>query len=114
MAHMRRYLYFAVFVSGMTSLALEMAGSRLLGNYFGSSNLVWASIIGLILIYLAVGYFIGGRWADRSPHFSTLYKILAWAGFSGGILPLFARPVLRRLRRQHDKRRSKVHRRRRR
>jgi spermidine synthase len=79
----------------MTSLALEMAGSRLLGNYFGSSNLIWASIIGLILIYLAVGYFIGGRWADRSPHFSTLYKILAWAGFTGGILPLFSRPVLR-------------------
>jgi len=92
---MRRYLYFAVFVSGMTSLALEMAASRLLGNYFSSSNLVWASVIGLILIYLAVGYYVGGRWADRSPHFATLFKILAWAGFSGGILPLVARPVLR-------------------
>ncbi len=94
MAPMRRYLYFAVFVSGMTSLALEMAASRLVGNYFGSSNMVWASIIGLILIYLAVGYFIGGRWADRSPHYATLYRVMAWAGFSGGILPLIARPIL--------------------
>ncbi|HEY9089333.1 MAG TPA: fused MFS/spermidine synthase [Anaerolineaceae bacterium] len=92
---MHKHLYFVVFTSGMTSLALEMAGSRLLGNYFGSSNMVWASIIGLILIYLAVGYFVGGRWADRSPHFSTLYTILAWAGFSGGIIPLVARPLLR-------------------
>lgn len=92
---MRRYLYVAVFFSGMASLGIEMAASRLLGNYFGSSNLVWASIIGLILIYLTVGYFLGGSWADRSPHFSTLYRILIWAAFATGLVPLVSRPVLR-------------------
>jgi predicted membrane-bound spermidine synthase len=92
---MRRYLYFAVFVSGMTSLAIEFSASRLLGSVFGTSNLVWASIIGLILIYLTIGYFVGGRWADRSPSPVTLYSIQAWAAFSAGLVPLISRPVLR-------------------
>lgn len=90
----RHYLYFAVFASGMTSLAVELSASRLLGPAFGVSNLVWASIIGLILIYLTLGYFIGGRWADRSPYPRTLYTVLAWAGFTTGLVPLIARPVL--------------------
>ncbi len=89
------YLYFTVFSSGMTCLAIEFAASRLLGNTFGTSNLVWASIIGLILIYLTIGYFIGGYWADRSPKFQTMYTVLAWGAFTAGLVPFFARPVLR-------------------
>lgn len=91
----RKYLFITVFFSGMTTLALEMSASRLLGNYFGSSNLVWASIIGLIMIYLTVGYFLGGRWADRSPTFKTFYQILAWGAFTVGVIPAISRPVLR-------------------
>jgi predicted membrane-bound spermidine synthase len=92
---MRKYTYVIVFVSGMVSLAVEMAASRLLGNYFGTSNLVWASIIGLILIYLTAGYFIGGRWADRSPSYNTFFSILAWASLAIGLVPLVSRPILR-------------------
>ena len=92
---MNRYLYFAVFASGLTTLALELTAARLLGVAFGTSNLVWASIIGLILIYLTAGYFIGGRWADRAPHFDTFYKIILWGAFSAGLAALVARPVLR-------------------
>jgi spermidine synthase len=91
----RRYLYFAVFASGMTTLAVELTASRLLGNIFGTSNLVWASIIGLILIYLTAGYFLGGWWADRSPHLWTMYLIMAWGAFLIGLVPLVANPVLR-------------------
>ena len=89
---MRRYLYFTVFISGMTSLAAEFGAARLLGNVFGTSNPVWAAIIGLILIYLTLGYFLGGRWADRSPHPKTLFWILAWAAFTLGVVPYVARP----------------------
>ena len=89
-----KFLYFTVFSSGMTTLAIELAASRLLGSVFGTSNLVWASIIGLILIYLTLGYFVGGRWADRSPYPSTFFSILAWGAFTAGVIPFISRPVL--------------------
>jgi spermidine synthase len=90
----QQYLYFTVFSSGMTVLAIELSASRLLGSVFGTSNLVWANIIGLMLVYLTLGYFIGGRWADRSPNHKTLYQIICWGAFFSGIVPLVARPVL--------------------
>lgn len=89
-----RYLYLAVFSSGMVTLAVELSASRLLGNVFGTSNIVWANVIGLILLYLAAGYFIGGTWADRSPHFSTFYRIMLWGAFLSALIPLVSRPVL--------------------
>jgi len=91
---MKRFLYLTVFISGMTTLGIEFAASRLLGSVFGTSNLVWAAIIGLILIYLTVGYSLGGRWADRYPNYKTFYTILIWGAFSAGIIPFIARPVL--------------------
>ncbi len=92
---MKRYLLFTVFVSGMTTLAAELAAGRLIGNVFGTSNLVWASIIGLILIYLALGYFLGGKWADKNPTPLAMYRILAWGAFTIGLVPYIAGPVLR-------------------
>ena len=92
---MKRYIYFTVFISGMTTLAAELSASRLIGNVFGTSNLVWASIIGLILIYLTLGYFLGGRWADRWPEASRMYQVLAWGAFTLGVVPYIANPVLR-------------------
>jgi spermidine synthase len=92
---MRRYLLFTVFISGMTTLAAELAAGRLIGNVFGTSNIVWASIIGLILIYLTFGYFLGGKWADANPTPAAMYRILAWGAFTLGLVPYIASPVLR-------------------
>ncbi|MDZ4767524.1 MAG: fused MFS/spermidine synthase [Chloroflexota bacterium] len=84
----------AVFVGGMTTMAIEMGASRLMGSVFGSSNLIWANVIGLILLYLTIGYYLGGRWADRDPRLVTFYRILVWGAFLCALVPLIARPVL--------------------
>jgi spermidine synthase len=88
-------LLLVVFVGGMTTMAVEMAASRLLGPYFGDSILVWANLIGLILVYLTAGAFLGGRWADQSPRYETLFTITAAAAFLIGLVPLVATPILR-------------------
>jgi len=90
----RRYLYLVVFMGGLCTLGIEMSASRLLGTVFGTSNLVWANIIGLILIYLTAGYFLGGRIADRSPYLSTFYRLILWGAFTAGLVPVLARPGL--------------------
>jgi predicted membrane-bound spermidine synthase len=92
---MKRYILFTVFISGMTTLAAELAAGRLIGNIFGASNIVWASIIGLILIYLTFGYFLGGKWADANPTPIAMYRALAWGAFTLGLVPYAAGPVLR-------------------
>jgi spermidine synthase len=91
----RRYLYFAVFTSGLVTLTVELTASRLLGSYFGSSNLVWASIIGLMLIYLTFGYTLGGRLGDRQPYERTLYSVMLAGGALVTLVPTAALPILR-------------------
>ncbi|MGQ9786589.1 MAG: spermidine synthase, partial [Anaerolineae bacterium] len=53
-----------------------------------------ANLIGLVLIYFSLGYWIGGRWADRDPRETTLYQICAWAALGVGIIPVIATPIL--------------------
>ena len=91
----RRFLSALVFWSGLVTLSVELAASRLLAPYFGTSLIVWTNLIGLILIYLAAGYWLGGRLADRFPHLSVLVGITTLAGFSVALVPVVALPVLR-------------------
>jgi spermidine synthase len=89
-----RRLGIVVFLAGVATLATEIAASRLLAPYFGSSTVVWANIIGLTLAYLAVGYWWGGRLADRRPEPRLLAQILLVAAAALAVTPFAARPIL--------------------
>ena len=90
----RRRLGVVVFTAGAGTLATEISASRLLAPYFGSSTIVWANIIGLILVYLSLGYWIGGKVADRRPEPRLLGWIVLIAALVIAVLPFVARPVL--------------------
>ncbi|MDQ6846823.1 MAG: fused MFS/spermidine synthase [Candidatus Dormibacteraeota bacterium] len=89
-----RFLPFVVFAAGAGSLATEICASRLLAPYFGNTTVVWANVIGLILVYLSVGYWLGGRVADRHPHPRVLGGLLLVAAVAISVLPFIAHPFL--------------------
>ncbi len=87
-------LYLIVFVGGMSSIGVEIAASRLVAPYFGNSTFIWATLIGLTLTYLSVGYYLGGKLADRYPSERLLYTLTAVAAFGIGLIPFLSRPLL--------------------
>ncbi len=83
-----------MFVGGLSSIGIELSASRLLAPYFGSSTFIWANLIGLTLTYLAIGYYVGGRVADRYPNPRLLYMCTSVAAIFAGLIPIMARPIL--------------------
>ena len=91
--HGNRALMGLVFLAGIGSMTTEICASRLLAPYFGSSTIVWANIIGMVLASLSIGYWLGGRLADRHPSARLLGSlVLAGAVLAGG-RPLCRPPV---------------------
>ncbi|MBA2461833.1 MAG: fused MFS/spermidine synthase [Actinobacteria bacterium] len=83
-----------VFGAGTGSLATEITASRLIAPYFGSSTIVWANLIGIVLAALALGYVLGGRLADRRPERRPLGLIVLAAALWVAMTPFVARPFL--------------------
>ena len=94
MKHHNVALAALVFGAGTGSLATEISASRLLAPYFGSSTIVWANLIGIVLAGLAFGYWLGGRLADRRPEPRLLGTIVLAAAVWVAAIPFVARPFL--------------------
>jgi spermidine synthase len=83
-----------VFVVGAGSLGAEIAAVRLLAPYFGASTVVWANTIGVVLVALSVGYWLGGRLADRRPQMRGLCLVALAAAVLLAVVPFAADPLL--------------------
>ncbi len=76
----RIILELTVFVCGALVMIYEIIGSRLLSPYLGASTYVWTSLIGVILGALSLGYWLGGKIADRKPDLKILASVIFFAG----------------------------------
>jgi spermidine synthase len=83
-----------VFVVGTGSLGAEIAAVRLLAPYFGASTIIWANTIGVVLVALSVGYWLGGRLADRHPNMRGLCLLALTAAALLAAVPFVADPLL--------------------
>ena len=83
-----------VFVVGVSILGAEIAAARLLAPYFGASTIVWANTIATVLVALSVGYWVGGRLADRAPLMRHLCALVLVASLGIAAVPFVARPFL--------------------
>lgn len=89
-----RYLSTLVFTTGAVTLGMELSASRLLEPAFGNSQIVWAALIGLILLYLALGAWLGGKLADRFPRQRELDYTMTLAAAGIALAAIVSRPVL--------------------
>jgi spermidine synthase len=73
-------LELTVFVCGALVMIYEIVGSRILSPYIGTSTYVWTSLIGIILAALSLGYWLGGKIADKKPDIKILALVIFLAG----------------------------------
>ncbi|MDP2901623.1 MAG: fused MFS/spermidine synthase [Methylovulum sp.] len=89
----RTGLFLTVFITGASVMVIELLGTRMIAPFYGASLYVWSSLISVTMIALAVGYFVGGRWADRAKR-TGLSLIIALAALFTLLIPWATRAVL--------------------
>jgi len=92
---LKKYILEAiVFIGGASVMVFELVGSRVLAPYVGTSIYVWASLIGIILGSLSLGYYLGGKLSDKKPNYQTLAIILLAAAILIAISTLYKNIIL--------------------
>ncbi|MDO9000214.1 MAG: fused MFS/spermidine synthase [Bacteroidota bacterium] len=92
---MIKKLLFLSFIEGAVVMAAELCGAKLLAPIFGSSLYVWASVMGITLVALALGYFFGGLISEKSKqHSKKLFQILIFASLFVILMPVISRYLI--------------------
>src|SRR5215204_5362604 len=90
----RMPLELLVFSVGIATLGSEIAVARLIAPFFGDSTIVWANTIAVVLVALSIGYWFGGRLADRHPHLQGLCLLVLASSVLLAVVPIVAQPLL--------------------
>ncbi|MEM7199313.1 MAG: fused MFS/spermidine synthase [Planctomycetota bacterium] len=80
-------------LAGFAIMSLELTAVRLMAPHFGDSAFVWTNVIGVILVALAGGAWVGGRLAHARRGGARLGVVFAVAGVWTGFIPLASGPL---------------------
>ncbi|MGE0141869.1 MAG: fused MFS/spermidine synthase [Planctomycetota bacterium] len=80
-------------LEGFAVLTVELAAVRLFAPHFGDSAFVWTNVIGVLLVALAVGAFLGARLARRGTELRSLSWLLVAAALAVAVVPWIAREL---------------------
>lgn len=95
---MKKYiLEITVFICGAIGMILELIAARVLSPYVGSSNLIWTTIIGIMLTSMSLGYWIGGKRADKNPKRDSLSGFILLGAITASLIPLLETIVVKQL-----------------
>lgn len=78
-----------VFIVGALTMVLEIMGLSIIASTFGNALTVSSNVIGIILLGLSLGYYCGGKLADRIYDSRIFSFILLCAGVFVGTVVLF-------------------------
>ena len=86
---MKKYkMKVTVFLCGALGMVLELVAARILSPYVGSSNLIWTTIIGIMLTSMSIGYWLGGKIADKRPDLNLLSLFTLLGAFFTSLIPV--------------------------
>lgn len=95
---MNKYkLEITVFICGALGMVLELVAARVLSPYVGSSNLIWTSIIGIMLTSMSIGYYIGGKIADKKHDINILSQFILLSAIFTSIIPILENVLVKNL-----------------
>lgn len=77
----------SVFFAGAALMALEILAFRIIGKTFGSALRETSVVIAVFLAAMSLGYYVGGRIADRAPRLRTFLVAIAAASGTMAIVP---------------------------
>jgi len=79
------------FIAGFSVMTVELISSRIVAPIIGSSVFTWTSVIGITLLGLSIGSWIGGILADKAGNKKTLSLVLLVSSILVFIIPVLSK-----------------------
>jgi predicted membrane-bound spermidine synthase len=90
----RALLLLLAFTEGAAVMIAELVGAKMLAPLYGSSLYVWGAVIGITLISLTAGYYLGGLLSYRKRRREMVYWFMLTAALLIVLMPTVAHQMM--------------------